>query len=109
MVAGSAWDHLPKEIVSLITVKVSETSEGPLKDLCSGQQKDEGGNLEPHHRQSLQPRATLPIQGLGGADVLNAYLQTVDWLQGVNNGVALFIKGMADICMGRPGGVALLS
>jgi hypothetical protein len=38
----------------------------------------------------------------GGADVLNAYLQTVDWLQGANNGGALFVKGMADICMGRP-------
>jgi hypothetical protein len=30
-------------------------------------------------------------------------------LQGANNGEALFIKGMADICTGRPGGAALLA
>jgi hypothetical protein len=43
-----------------------------------------------------------------GADALNTYLQTIDWLQGANTGGALFIKGMGDICMGRPGGAALL-
>jgi hypothetical protein len=46
---------------------------------------------------------------LGGVDALNTYLQTIDWLQGANNGGALFIKGMADICSGRLGGVALLA
>jgi hypothetical protein len=56
-------------------------------------------NLE-HHYQS---------RVWGGADVLNAYLQTIDWLQGANNGEALFVKGMADICMGRLGGEALLT
>jgi hypothetical protein len=44
----------------------------------------------------------------GDADMLNVYLQTVDWLQGVNNGGALFIKGMSAICMGRPDGAALI-
>jgi hypothetical protein len=44
---------------------------------------------------------------VGGADVLNAYLQTIDWLQVVNNGGALFVKGMADICTGRTGGATL--
>jgi hypothetical protein len=40
-----------------------------------------------------------------GAD----YLQTIDWLQGANNGGALFIKGMSEICKGWPGGAALLA
>jgi hypothetical protein len=44
-----------------------------------------------------------------GADVMDAYHQTIDWLQGANNGGALFIKGMGDICRGWPGGVALLA
>jgi hypothetical protein len=35
MVADGAWDRLPEEIVSLIAVKVTETSEAPLEDLCS--------------------------------------------------------------------------
>jgi hypothetical protein len=43
------------------------------------------------------------------ADVLNAYLQTVDWLQGENNGGDLFINGMADICTGWADGAALLA
>jgi hypothetical protein len=33
--AGGTWDHLPKEIISMITVKVAETSEAPLEDLHS--------------------------------------------------------------------------
>jgi hypothetical protein len=33
----------------------------------------------------------------------------MDRLQIVNNGRALFINGMPDICTGRPGGVALLA
>jgi hypothetical protein len=72
-------------------------------------QGDEEGDLELRHHQSLQPRASLLVQGLGGADTLNANLQTVGWLQGANNGGCLFVKGMADICMGRPGGVALVA
>jgi hypothetical protein len=44
-----------------------------------------------------------------GADVLDAYLQTVDWLQGTNNGGALFVKGMGDICTGQPGGTTFLT
>jgi hypothetical protein len=35
MVAGNAWDRLPEEIVSLIAIKVVETLEALLKDLCS--------------------------------------------------------------------------
>jgi hypothetical protein len=35
MAVGSAWDRLPEEIVSLITVKVAETLEASLKDLHS--------------------------------------------------------------------------
>jgi hypothetical protein len=35
MAASGACDHLPEEVVSLITVKVAETLEDPLKDLRS--------------------------------------------------------------------------
>jgi hypothetical protein len=110
--ASGTWDRLPEEIVSLITVKVVETSEAPLEDLhsmrlCNKVMKRASlsrvianrFNLE-HHYQSMVWE---------GADALDAYLQTVDWLQGMNNGGALFMKGMADICTGQPGGAALLA
>jgi hypothetical protein len=35
MATGGAWDRLPKVIVSLIAIKVAETSEDPLQDLRS--------------------------------------------------------------------------
>jgi hypothetical protein len=35
MAAGGAWGRLPEGIISLITVKVAETSESPLKELHS--------------------------------------------------------------------------
>jgi hypothetical protein len=112
MAVGGAWDCLPKEIVSLITVKVAETSEAPLKDLhslrlCNKVTKRASSshvitnrfNFEHHYQSTVW----------GGADVLDAYLQTIDWLQGANNGRALFVKGMGNICMGQPGGAALLT
>jgi hypothetical protein len=43
------------------------------------------------------------------AEALDAYLQTINMLQGANNGGALFVKGMGNICTGRPSGVALLT
>jgi hypothetical protein len=112
MAAGGAWDYLHEEIVSLINVKVADTSEAPLEDLrslrlCNKAMKRASSshavtnhfNLE-HHYQSMVGE---------GAYMLDAYLQTVDWLQGANNGGALFIKEMGDICTGRPGGAALLT
>jgi hypothetical protein len=30
-----AWDRLPEEVVSMIVVKVAESSEAPFEDLCS--------------------------------------------------------------------------
>jgi hypothetical protein len=45
----------------------------------------------------------------GDAQGLHMYLQTNEWLQGTNNAEAIFVKGMGDICSGRPGGVALLA
>jgi hypothetical protein len=35
MAVSGAWDCLPKEIISIITVKVAETSKDPLEDLHS--------------------------------------------------------------------------
>jgi hypothetical protein len=103
MDAGGIWDRPLEEIISLIAVKVVETSEALLKDLhslwrCNKAMKRASSrhtvancfNLE-HHYQSMV---------WGDADELDAYLQTVDWLQGVNNRGALFIKGMGDICTG---------
>jgi hypothetical protein len=112
MVARGALDRLPEEIVSLITVKMAETLEVSLEDLhslwlCNKAMKMVSSsraiinyfNLE-HHYQSMVWE---------GADALDVYLQTVDWLQGANNGEALFVKGMGDICSGRPGGAPLLA
>jgi hypothetical protein len=35
VVAGGAWDRLPKEIIPMITINVAESTEAPLEDLCS--------------------------------------------------------------------------
>jgi hypothetical protein len=105
---GGAWDYLPEEIVSLITVKVAETSEALLEDLrilrlCNKATKRASSshiianrfNLEHHyHSTNWNPEEDL---------------QTVDWLQGANNGQALFVKGLADLCMARPGGAVVLA
>jgi hypothetical protein len=103
MAAGGAWDRLPKEFLSLITIKVGKTSEDLLEDLrslllCNRAMKRETSshtvtnlfNLD-HHYQS---KVWVSV------DALNRYLQTIDLSQGVNNGEALFVKGMADICTG---------
>jgi hypothetical protein len=103
MDVDGAWDCLPEEVISLITFKVTETLEDPLKDhrslqLCNKATKRvtlihaiaNRFNLEHHYQSKVW----------GSANVLNSYLQTVDWLQGANNGGALFVKGMADICTG---------
>jgi hypothetical protein len=77
--AGGAWDHLPEEIISLIIIKVAETSEAPLEDLhslqlCNKAMKRASSsytvanrfNIE-HHYQSTDWN-------------FNEYIQTVDWL-----------------------------
>jgi hypothetical protein len=81
MAIGSAWDRLPEEIVSLIVVKVVETLEDPLKDLRSLRLRNKATKRASlsrvvanrfklkHHYQSMYGE---------GANVLDAYLQTVD-------------------------------
>jgi hypothetical protein len=106
------WDRLPEEIISMITVKVAESSEATLEDLhsmrlcnkatkraCSSCTITNRVNLENHYRSMIW----------GERHRLDAYLQTVDWLQGANNAEALFIKGMGDICIRRHSGAALLT
>jgi hypothetical protein len=90
---SSPGDRLP-----LIAVKVAETSEAPLKDLCNLRLCNKATKRAPsscaianrfnlkHHYHTMD----------WGAD----YLQTVDQLQGANNKGALFIKGMDGICTG---------
>jgi hypothetical protein len=45
----------------------------------------------------------------GDAHTCVLYIQSVDWLLDANNGQALFVKGIGNICTGRPGGVAFLA
>jgi hypothetical protein len=49
-------------------------------------------NLEHHYKSMIWE----------GVDAHDTYLQTVDWLQCANNGGALFVKGMDDICTADP-------
>jgi hypothetical protein len=75
------------------------------------QQGDEEGILESSIANCINLKHHYPstVWGGGGANALNAYLQIVDRLQSVNNRGALFVKRVGDICMGRPGGAALLT
>jgi hypothetical protein len=111
MAAGGAWDRLPEEIVSLITIKVAETLEDLLQYLCrlllcnkvtkrvsSSRTIANRFNLEHHF-----------MNRVWGEDDMYEYYQNMDWLQVVNNGRALFINGMSDICTGWPGGATLLA
>jgi hypothetical protein len=103
MAISNDLDHLP-EVISLIIVKVADTSEDQLEDFHSWRGWPRAA---PSPIASTTSITTSPR--LGGADAVNAYLQIIDWLQGANNGGPLFIMGMADICMGRPYGVTLLT
>jgi hypothetical protein len=111
-VVVGAWDCLPEEVVSMIVVKVVEWSEALLEDLCSMHLCNKVMkrvcsshaianyfNLENHNQSMVW----------GERHRLNAYLQTINWLQGANNTEALFVKGMGDICTGHPSGVTLLT
>jgi hypothetical protein len=111
-VALGAWDRLPEEVVSIITIKVAKILEAPLKDICtrrlcnkemkracSSRVVANRFNLENHYQSMVW----------GERHWLDADLQTVDWLQGTNNAEALFVKGMDGICTGHPGGVVLLA
>jgi hypothetical protein len=110
--SSGAWDRLPEEFISMITVKVAKTSEALLEEfrslrLCNKAMKRASlshgvanrFNLE-HHYQSMI---------WGDVDTCAAYLQTVNWLFGASNRQALFVKGMGNLCTGRPGGAVLLT
>jgi hypothetical protein len=112
MAADGGWDRLLEEVVSLIAIKVAETLEDSLEDLrslrlCNKATKRSTSSHAVANRFNLEQHYQSTVWG--GADALNAYLQTFDWLRGANNCGALFVKGMADICTGRPGGAALLT
>jgi hypothetical protein len=111
MAADGAWDHLPEEIISLITVKVAETLEDPLQDLrslwlCIKATKRESSSRVVTNCFNLEYHFTNRVWG---EENMYEYYQTVDWLQVANNGRALFINGMSDICTGRPDVAALLA
>jgi hypothetical protein len=76
--------RLLEEVVSLIAIKVAETSEDPLEDLCSLLLCNKATkrvtssrvianrfNLEQHYQSK-------GLGGGGGAPALNAYLKTID-------------------------------
>jgi hypothetical protein len=80
-VVVGAWDHLPEEVVSMITVNIAKSLEAPLEDLCSMLLCNKATkrvcsshvvanhfNLENHYQSTVW----------GERHRLDAYLQTVD-------------------------------
>jgi hypothetical protein len=81
VVAGGAWDRLVEEIISMIAVKVAETSEAPLEDLrslrlCNKVTKRACSSCAITNRFNLENHYHSMSWGDGG--MLDAYLQTVD-------------------------------
>jgi hypothetical protein len=77
--ASGAWDHRPEEIVSLIAVKVVETSEAPLQDLrslrlCNKATKRASSSYAVANRFNLERH----YQSMDWNSY--EYIQTVDWL-----------------------------
>jgi hypothetical protein len=80
MAAGGAWDRLPKEIISLIAVKVAETSGDPLQDLhslwlCNKATKRASSSRAIANRFNLEHHFT---NGVWGEDDMYEYYQTMD-------------------------------
>jgi hypothetical protein len=80
MAAGGAWDRLPEEIVSLIAVKVAETSKDPLQDLrslrlCNKATKMASSSRAIANRFNLEHHFTNRVWG---EDDMYEYYQTVD-------------------------------
>jgi hypothetical protein len=81
MAVGGAWDRLPEEIVSLITVKVAETLEDLLEDLHSLRlcnKVTKRATLSRAVANCLNLKHHYQSMVWGSADKLNAYLQTID-------------------------------
>jgi hypothetical protein len=79
--AGGTWDRLPEEIVSMITVKVAETSNAPLEDLrslwlCNKVTKRASLSHAIANQFNHEQHYQSMVWGDGGT--LDAYLQTVD-------------------------------
>jgi hypothetical protein len=91
-VCEEEWDHLPKEMVSMITVKVVESSHAPPEE----------GVFHSRCRQLLQLESHYQPMVWGERQQLDMYLQTVDWLQGANNIQTLFVMGMGNNAVGGP-------
>jgi hypothetical protein len=99
--ASSIWYRLLEEIISMVAIKVAETSEAPLEDLrrlrlCNKAMERASSSHAIANRFNLKHHYHYTIWGDGDTRV--AYLQIVEWLVGANNGEALFIKSMGDIC-----------
>jgi hypothetical protein len=103
--AGEHWDRLPEEVVSLIAVKLVETSPSPLEDLrsfrlCNKSTNRASSSRTVANRINLDNHYEMMIWGNGATRT--AYLQIVDWLIGANNGQALFINGWATCAWTDP-------
>jgi hypothetical protein len=110
MATSSAWDRLPEIIISLIAIKVTETSEDLLQDLrslwlCNKATKRASLSRTVANCFNLEHHFTNRVWG---EDDMYKYYQTVDWLQVGNNGRALFINKRSNKCTDWPGGAALL-
>jgi hypothetical protein len=103
--AGGAWDRLPEEIISMVTIKVAETSEKPLKDLhglwwCNMAMKRASSSRDIANRFNLEHHYQLIVSG--DADTLDTYLHTIDWLQGANNEKSSSSRGWATYAWAVP-------
>jgi hypothetical protein len=104
MAADGTWDRLHEEIISLIAIKVDETSEDRLEDLrslwlCNKATKRVTLSRAIANRFNLEHHYQSKVWG-GGCRRAQLIPPNIDWLQGANNGGALFIKGMANLCTG---------
>jgi hypothetical protein len=69
------------------------------------QQGQQEGVLEP----TVSTLSTTARLQFGETPTPVLYLETDDWLLDSNNGQALFVTGIGNICTGQPGGVAFLA
>jgi hypothetical protein len=79
--SGNSWDHLPEEVISIITVKVTESLEALLEDfrslrLCNKAMKRVCSNRTVVNHFNMENPYHSTVWGEG--DLLNAYLQTND-------------------------------
>jgi hypothetical protein len=87
---------------------IGETAQRPSW-LMMVQHGNEESIFESRHRQSLQPRASLPVDSFRRCWHTRHIPPYHRLVARCEQREVLFIKGMGDICTGCPGGAALLA